>query len=126
DLEQPLESSGSEEDERPGGLGLDREGVRHLTRSPDPAPGAADEVLVTHPEPDRPLEHVERLVLAVVDVQRGAEPAVEARVHEAERAPGVGRARLDPVEAAVPPVRLLVRVERERDAGHRPSYMPIA
>src|SRR6188472_3166580 len=51
-------------------VALDHERVRNATREKDEGAGTALELLVAGPEPQPALEHPERLVLAVVDMER--------------------------------------------------------
>ena len=77
---------GGRGDQQPAGLlGLDAVGVRHVARGERRLAGAEDDPLAADEQRQLALEHVERLVVATVDVQRGHVAAPPALVEERER-----------------------------------------
>jgi hypothetical protein len=79
-----FEASWQEQQERSRTARLDLEGMRDPARHPHERARARHEVLVAAAEADRPLQDVEALVLAVVQMERRAESLVEDGVDEPE------------------------------------------
>ena len=87
-------------------LRADEERVRDLSRPVDERAGGGDDRLAADPEGQLALDHVEPLVLAVVDVQRRAAAARGEVLGHRDAAAGLLAGRLDRGEAAEEPQRL--------------------
>jgi hypothetical protein len=98
-------------------VALDDERVRNIARQEDEGARAALELLVAGPEPHPPLEHPERFVLAVVDMERGRGAGRDERLDESERTAGRLRRRLDRHPVRLEPRRLAFTRRREQ-RGH--------
>jgi hypothetical protein len=71
--------------------------VRNVSRCPHERPGPPPGELIADPERHLPAEHVERLVLATVDVEWGRRASRDERLPQGECAAGVLREGLEEV-----------------------------
>src|SRR5918995_683033 len=113
-----LEASRHNDHKCPGTARLHFERMRNAAWSPHQGAGAGDELVIALAESDLALEHVDAFILAVMDVQRWAEALRKAALDQAECTPGIGRAGLDPHQAALPPKCVLRVVSVGSGAAH--------
>jgi hypothetical protein len=92
--------------------------VRDVARPVDEGARVRDDDLASDPERHLAVEHVEPLVLAVMDVQRRADAPRGALLADHDAPAGVLARRLDQRDAAEGPQRLAV-VAAEGDRGDR-------
>jgi hypothetical protein len=89
-MEERLPSAREDEPEVSGRRCSDHVAVRNPSRSEDEEPLPGVEPIVAHRHLIASLQHIERLVLALVDMWRGAGPLGCGHLHQAEQAAGLG------------------------------------
>jgi len=120
-LDQRLEPAGGEDEQHADRVVADGgPAVGDVARAEQEVPGAALGDLVADLEPGAALEHVEALVVAVVDVKRGPEARSSGDLDDRVRAVGLRRRGLDDGQRAEPPAGIarLQRAGGESVRGH--------
>ena len=88
-LDEAREPAGRSHLKRPSTTRADPEGMRRPARDEDKVARSRIELVLATPEPHRPLEQIESLVLVLVDMQRRGVPSAQLALQEGP--PGVGR-----------------------------------
>jgi hypothetical protein len=112
-VDELVEAAGGEDPDHAGAGGADGEAVRDVAGPVGVLAGAELDGLVADLDRDGPIEDVEALVVAVVDVERGLEAGGSGDLEERVHAVGVGGGGLDFGEHAEEPVLLAAGGRRQ-------------